>query len=102
MEEERDKKNKSWYIRKGFLHGTTMNKRNALDEQYYSQLEHVNTAYCNTIPIQILEHLDSCWCPLNVQGHGRHRVQLVRRVAQEHLVRGSNPSGARVQWNEGG
>jgi hypothetical protein len=28
-------------------------------------------------------------------------VQLVRRVAQEPLVRGSNPSGARVQWNEG-
>ncbi len=32
---------------------------------------------------------------------GRHRVQLVRRVAQEPLVRGSNPSGARVQWVEG-
>ncbi len=31
---------------------------------------------------------------------GRHRVQLVRRVAQEPLVRGSNPSGARVQWIE--
>jgi hypothetical protein len=31
----------------------------------------------------------------------RHRVQLVRRVAQEPSVRGSNPSGARVQWNEG-
>jgi hypothetical protein len=30
-----------------------------------------------------------------------HRVQLVRRVAQEPSVRGSNPSGARVQWNEG-
>jgi hypothetical protein len=30
-----------------------------------------------------------------------HRVQLVRRVAQEPLVRGSNPSGARVQWVEG-
>jgi hypothetical protein len=31
----------------------------------------------------------------------RHRVQLVRRVVQEPLVRGSNPSGARVQWIEG-
>ncbi len=28
-------------------------------------------------------------------------VQLVRRVAQEPSVWGSNPSGARVQWNEG-
>ncbi len=33
--------------------------------------------------------------------NGRYRVQLVRRVAQEPSVRGSNPSGARVQWNEG-
>jgi hypothetical protein len=32
---------------------------------------------------------------------GRHRVQLVRRVAQEPLIRGSNPSDARVQWVEG-
>jgi hypothetical protein len=32
---------------------------------------------------------------------GCHRVQLVRRVAQEPLVRGSKPSGARVQWVEG-
>ncbi len=38
---------------------------------------------------------------LHLQHQGRHRVQLVRRVAQEPLVRGSNPSGARVQWNEG-
>jgi hypothetical protein len=30
-----------------------------------------------------------------------HRVQLVRRVVQEPLVRGSNPSSARVQWVEG-
>jgi hypothetical protein len=38
---------------------------------------------------------------LDCQYIGRHRVQLVRRVAQEPLVRGSNPSGARVQWVEG-
>ncbi len=35
----------------------------------------------------------------NITWH--HRVKLVRRVAQEPSVRGSNPSGARVQWNEG-
>jgi hypothetical protein len=32
---------------------------------------------------------------------GRHRVQLVRWIVQEPLVRGSNPSGARVQRFEG-
>ena len=59
MEEEWEEKHKSWFIRKGFLAGVTMNMRDALDKQYYSQLKHVNTAYCNTTPIQILGHLDT-------------------------------------------
>ena len=67
MEEEWEEKRESWFIRKGFLRGVTMNMSDALDEQYYSQLKHVNTAYCNTTPIQILEHLDTRWCPLYVQ-----------------------------------
>ena len=52
---------------KGFLCGVTMNMRDALDEQYYSQLKNVNTAYRNTSPIQIVEHLDTGWCPLDIQ-----------------------------------
>jgi len=66
MEEEWEEKCESWFIRKGFLHGVTMNMRNALDEQYYSQLKHINTAYRNTTPIQIPDHLDTRWCPLDV------------------------------------
>ena len=66
MEEEWEEKHESWLIRKGFLHGVPMNMRNALDEQYYLQLKHINTAYRNTTPIQILEHLDTRWCPLDV------------------------------------
>ncbi len=46
-----------------------MNMRDALDKQYYSQLKNINTAYRNTIPIQILVHLDTRWCPLDVQAH---------------------------------
>ena len=42
-----------------------MNIRDTLDKQYYSQLKHINTAYRNTTPNQILEHLDTRWCPLN-------------------------------------
>ena len=67
MEEEWEEKQESWCIRKGFLRGVTINMRDALDEQYYSQLKHVNTAYHNTSPIQVLGHLDTCWCPLDVQ-----------------------------------
>ena len=40
--------------------------RDALGKQYYSQLKHINTAYRNTTPIQILEHLDTRWCPRDV------------------------------------
>jgi len=52
MEEEWEEKCESWFIRKGFLRGVTMNMQDALDEQYYSQLKHVNTAYRNTTPEQ--------------------------------------------------
>jgi hypothetical protein len=69
MEEEWEEKRKSWFIRKGFLCGVTMNMHGALDVQYYSQLKHVNNAYRNTKPIQILEHLNTRWCPLDVQAH---------------------------------
>jgi hypothetical protein len=66
LEEEWGENCISWYIRKGFLCGVTMNMPDILDEQYYLQLKHINTAYHNTTPIQILEHLDTQWCPLNV------------------------------------
>jgi len=66
MEEEWDKKRTSWFIQKGFLCGVTMNMRDTLNEQYYLQLKNINTAYRNTTPIQILEHLDTRWCPLDV------------------------------------
>jgi hypothetical protein len=40
MEEEWELVQTSWYIRKGFLKGIIDNLRDALDEQYYSQLRH--------------------------------------------------------------
>jgi hypothetical protein len=67
MEEEWDLVQTSWFIRKGFLRGMVDNLRNALDEQYYSQLRHRLTAYHNITPYQILEHLNTRWCPLNVK-----------------------------------
>jgi hypothetical protein len=69
MEDEWEEKCKLWYIQKGFLRGVTMNMRDTLDEQYYSQLKNINTAYHNTTLIQILIHLNIPWCPLNMQAH---------------------------------
>jgi hypothetical protein len=66
MEQEWEHTHKTWAIRKGFLRGVAANFRDALDKSWYSQLKSVHTASCNTTPIQILEHLNSQWCPLDV------------------------------------
>jgi hypothetical protein len=50
----------------GFLKGIVDNLRDALDKQYYSQLKNRLTAYRNISLFQILDHLDSRWCPLYV------------------------------------
>ena len=40
MEEEWELVQTLWFIQKGFLHGVVDNLRNALDEQFYSQICH--------------------------------------------------------------
>jgi hypothetical protein len=66
MEQEWERTRKTWAIHKGFLRGVAANFRDALDKNWYSQLKCVHTPYCNTTPIQISEHLNSRWCPLDV------------------------------------
>jgi hypothetical protein len=53
--------------------GVAANMRNALDKNWYSQLKHILTAYPNVTPIQILAHLNSRWCPLNV--HAKKKLK---------------------------
>ena len=67
LEEEWERVRTCWYIRKGFLKGVTANLRDDLDEQFYAQLKHRHSAYRNITPFQILEHLNTIWCPLDVQ-----------------------------------
>jgi hypothetical protein len=43
MEEEWELVRTSWFIRKGFLRGVVNNLRDALDEQFYSQLRQQRT-----------------------------------------------------------
>jgi hypothetical protein len=57
-EEKWDLVHTAWFIRQGFLRGVVDNQRNALDGQYYSQLKHRLTVYCNITSHQILEHLN--------------------------------------------
>jgi hypothetical protein len=86
-EEEWDEIRQSWFIRKGFLRGVSDNLRDALDEQYYSQLRHRLTAYRNVTPFQILEHLNDRWCPLDVQAKKElRRNYYTKWDADEHLT----------------
>jgi hypothetical protein len=73
MEQEWEQNRETWAIRKGFLSGIEANLRNALDENWYSQLKHLHTTYQNMQPIQILEHLNTRWCPLDL-----HAKKLIK------------------------
>ncbi len=76
-----------WYIRKGFLKGIVDNLCNAIDKQYYSQLCHRLTAYCNITPYQILEHLNNRWCPLNIQAKkALKQAYYTKWDSDEHLT----------------
>ena len=66
MEQEWGRMRETWAIRKGFLQGITANFQDALNENWYSQLKSVHTPYRNTTPLQILDHLNTRWCPLDV------------------------------------
>jgi hypothetical protein len=66
-EQEWEQTHKTWAIRKGFLCGVTANMCDALDKNKYSQLKHLHTAYRIAQPIQILNHLNTRWCPLDVR-----------------------------------
>ncbi len=47
--------------------------RNVLDKNWYSQLKHIHTAYRNTTPIQLLKHLNSQWCLLDI--HAKKKLK---------------------------
>ncbi len=66
MEQEWECRRETWAIWKGFLRGVAANICEALDENWYSQLKHLHTAYRNVQPIQILNHLNTQWCLLDV------------------------------------
>jgi hypothetical protein len=68
-EEDWDLIRTTLFIRKGFLRGIVDNLCDALDKQYYSQLKHCRMAYLNVTPLQILEHLNNCWCPLDIKAN---------------------------------
>ena len=87
LEEEWERVRTCWYIRKGFLKGVTANLRDALGEQFYAQLKHRHSAYRNITPFQILEHLNTIWCPLDVQAKKKLKdAYFAKWDGNEHLT----------------
>ena len=87
LEEEWERVRTCWYIRKGFLKGVTANLRDALDEQFYAQLKHRHSAYRNITPLQIFEHLNTIWCPLDVQAKKKLKdAYFAKWDGNEHLT----------------
>ncbi len=85
MEEEWELVRTSWFIRKGFLRGVVDNLRDALDEQFYSQLRHRLTAYRDITPYQILEQFKNTrWCPLNVKA--KKELKTAYYTKWEHTI----------------
>ncbi len=87
MEQDWERTRKTWAIRKGFLRGVAVNFHDALNKSWYSQLKSVHTAYRNTTPIQILEHLNSQWCPLDV--HAKKNLRIASYAewdGEQHLT----------------
>ena len=87
LKEEWERVCTCWYIQKGFLKGVTANLCNALDEQFYAQLKHRHSAYRNITPFQILEHLNTIWCPLDVQAKKKLKnAYFAKWEGNEHLT----------------
>jgi hypothetical protein len=82
LEEEWECTRTCWYIWKGFLKGVTANMRDALDKQFYSQLKHHHLAYCNITQFQLLEHLNTIWCPLDVQSKKKLKDAYFAKMGQ--------------------
>ena len=98
MEEEWDLVRTLWLIRKGFLRGVVDNLRDALDKQFYSQLRLRLTAYCNITPYQILEHLNNCWCPLDVKA--KKELKTAYYTKWEHTIEHLTAFGKRLNDNQ--
>jgi hypothetical protein len=61
--------------------------RNTLDKQFYVQLKHCHSVYRNITPFQLLEHLNTIWCPLNVQSKKKLKdAYFAKWDSHEHLT----------------
>ena len=62
-----------WHIRRGLHRGLSENFRDALDEDYYEELEDEFTGYRTVKPIEFLDHLKTEWVLLDTKAKKKMR-----------------------------
>jgi hypothetical protein len=67
LEEENEQKKRDYWTYKGVSRGMAENLRDAMEDQYYSKLKHTTIAYRNVTTLQITEHLNTEWVPMNTK-----------------------------------
>ena len=58
---------RDWAVVRGFCLGASVLIREALDSEYYEDLEHVVYGYNDVLPYDFIEHLEQDHCPLDEQ-----------------------------------
>ena len=77
--DENNLKKRDWAVISGFCRGASEQIRNALDSEYYEDLEHVRFGYDDVKPREYIEHLEDEHCPLD---------EAAKLDAREHYFRG--------------
>ena len=64
---DNEAKKRDYAIIQGFIKGTRDNIKDALDLEYYEDLEHVEHGYDNVTPLDFITHLETEHCPCDKQ-----------------------------------
>ena len=79
LKDENNQLKRDYAVVEGFCRGAGVLIRNALDREYYKDLEHVRFGFDDVLPREYIEHLEEEHCPLDEQA---------TKEAREHYFRG--------------
>ena len=75
MEEVHDQKIVDYWTWKGTMKGLAENIRDAIEEKYYIALKHPKTKYNTVLPLEILEHVQDNFAPMDTRSKKTMRAQ---------------------------
>jgi hypothetical protein len=78
LEEENEQKKHDYFTWKGASRGMAENLCDAMDKQYYDQLEHSIIGMKNVTTLQIMKHLDTVWVPMTTKEKRRIKADYYK------------------------